>query len=83
MECLASCGTAPVCMLDDALHENVVPENAPAFLTRHPSPVTRPSPHPLERRLVFQNIGRSDYTIDIDCYLKHGGYEELQGGDQR
>src|ERR1044071_5398304 len=25
VECLASCGTAPVCMLDDALHENVAP----------------------------------------------------------
>ncbi|MBA3544444.1 MAG: hypothetical protein H0T83_08405, partial [Chthoniobacterales bacterium] len=35
-------------------------------------------PHPLERRLIFKNIGRDDYTIDIDCYLQNGGYEQLQ-----
>ncbi|MFN2622755.1 MAG: NADH-quinone oxidoreductase subunit NuoF [Chthoniobacterales bacterium] len=37
-----------------------------------------PSPHPLEHRLIFKNIGRSDYTTDIDCYLRHGGYEQLK-----
>ncbi|MGI8820046.1 MAG: NADH-quinone oxidoreductase subunit NuoF [Chthoniobacterales bacterium] len=36
------------------------------------------SPHPLERRLIFQNIGRQDWSIDIDCYLRNGGYEQLQ-----
>ena len=28
VECLASCGTAPVCMVGDELHENVDPESA-------------------------------------------------------
>src|ERR1700730_6828933 len=28
VECLASCGTAPVCMVNDALHENVQPDVA-------------------------------------------------------
>ena len=28
VECLASCGTAPVCMVDDELHENVAPDRA-------------------------------------------------------
>jgi NADH-quinone oxidoreductase subunit E len=28
VECLASCGTAPVVMIDDDLHENVTPEKA-------------------------------------------------------
>src|SRR4051794_4460979 len=28
VECLASCGTAPVCMVDDALFEEVAPESA-------------------------------------------------------
>ena len=40
------------------------------------------SPHPLEHRLIYKNIGRTDWTTDIDCYLRDGGYEQLkQGGD--
>jgi NADH-quinone oxidoreductase subunit F len=78
VECLASCGTAPVCMVDDDLHENVAPESAPGLLTRHSSPATHHSPHPLERRLIFKDIGREDYTTDIDCYLQNGGYEQLK-----
>ena len=80
VECLASCGTAPVCMVDDELLENVEPNRAPEILTAHDSRFTLhpPPPHPLERRLIFQNIGREGYTIDIDCYLKHGGYEQLK-----
>ena len=31
-----------------------------------------------ERRLIFKNIDTEGYTIDIDCYLKHGGYVELK-----
>ena len=31
-----------------------------------------------ERRLIFKNIGREDWTIDIDCYLRNGGYEQLK-----
>ena len=80
VECLASCGTAPVCMVDDELFENVAPNDA-ADLLRIPHSAFRIShspPHPLERRLIFQNIGRDDYGIDIDCYLKNGGYEELR-----
>jgi NADH-quinone oxidoreductase subunit F len=89
VECLASCGTAPVCMLNDELHENVDP-NLVADLLRNQRPVTpesgeggsninhQPSPHPLERRLIFKNIGRPDWTTDIDCYLDDGGYEQLK-----
>jgi NADH:ubiquinone oxidoreductase subunit E len=79
VECLASCGTAPVCTVDDELHEKIVPESASALLTDHLSPVTdHPPPHPLERRLIFKNIGREGYTTDIDCYLQNGGYEQLK-----
>ena len=79
VECLASCGTAPVCMVGDDLHENIAPESAPELLTHHSSPVTRhPPPHPLERRMIFKNIGRAGYTTDIDCYLQNGGYEQLR-----
>ncbi len=31
-----------------------------------------------ENRLIFANIDKPGYTIDIDCYLKHGGYVELK-----
>src|SRR6516164_1810758 len=33
VECLASCGTAPVCMVNDELHENVQPDNAISILS--------------------------------------------------
>jgi NADH-quinone oxidoreductase subunit E len=32
VECLASCGTAPVCLINDDLHENVTPEAVPAIV---------------------------------------------------
>jgi NADH-quinone oxidoreductase subunit F len=35
-------------------------------------------PHPREKRIVFANIDREGYTPDLDCYLAHGGYEELR-----
>lgn len=34
-ECLASCGTAPVCMVNDDFHEGVVPEKAEALLATY------------------------------------------------
>jgi NADH-quinone oxidoreductase subunit F len=79
VECLASCGTGPVCMVQDSLLENVEPLNPPAILANYQSPLTENQfPHPLEHRLIFKNIGRVDYTPDIDCYLRHGGYEQLK-----
>jgi len=33
---------------------------------------------PAERRLIFQHIDEVGYTNDIDCYLRHGGYETLK-----
>ncbi|CAN5584176.1 hypothetical protein BH18VER2_BH18VER2_11890 [soil metagenome] len=80
VECLASCGTAPVCMIDDALHENLSPnEVAPLLRNRQSAISNQPSiPHPLERRLIFKNIGRDGYTPGIDCYLRNGGYEQLK-----
>jgi NADH-quinone oxidoreductase subunit F len=89
VECLASCGTAPVCMIGEELRENVDMESM-ADLLRNPTSNPpengfaaanikhRTSPHPLEHRLVFKNIGREDWTTDIDCYLRNGGYEELK-----
>src|ERR1700676_2083248 len=34
--------------------------------------------HPREHRIIFKNIDRPDWTIDIDCYLKDGGYEDMK-----
>jgi len=57
VECLASCGTAPVCMLDDELHENVTPESAPDFLTR--------SQKNLSSRVGEARRGTSQVTRDV------------------
>lgn len=35
-------------------------------------------PHPRERRIVFENAGKPDYTPDIETYLAHGGYVEAK-----
>src|SRR6266851_497565 len=59
VECLASCGTAPVCMVNDGLHENVSPDSATNLLQNQKSEITnQQSVHPLEQRIVFKNIGR-------------------------
>ena len=34
-ECLASCGTGPVCMIEDDFHEKVAPDQAAALLARY------------------------------------------------
>jgi NADH-quinone oxidoreductase subunit F len=79
VECLASCGTAPVCMIGDELHENVAPEIARNILFRQKSELrSQKYPHPLERRLIFKNIGQPDWATDIDSYLRDGGYEQLK-----
>ena len=85
VECLASCGTAPVCMVGDTLHENVSAESAANILSNPKSEGASPaltrnpkSVHPLEHRLVFKNIGRTDWKIDIETYLDSGGYKDLK-----
>src|SRR5438105_8033071 len=78
VECLASCGTAPVCMVNDDLRENVQPENPMSILSE---PLERPAvhpPHPLEQRIIFKNIGRKNWKTDIKTYLDDGGYDDLR-----
>ena len=36
-ECLASCGSAPVCMVNDDFHEGVMAEKAEALLQAYPT----------------------------------------------
>ena len=78
VECLASCGTAPVCMVNDDLHENVQPDNAMSILSQPAEKPVAHSPHPLEQRIIFKNIGRSNWTTDIKTYLDDGGYDDLR-----
>ena len=56
VECLASCGTAPVCMVDDELHENVARRRIPpaadvSSTIANPTlvDVASVTPHPLEQ----------------------------------
>jgi NADH-quinone oxidoreductase subunit F len=79
VECLASCGTAPVCMIGEQLYENADVNSIADLLRKQTSNIKhQTSPYPLEHRLIFKNIGRSDWTTDIDCYLRDGGYEQLK-----
>ncbi len=78
VECLASCGTAAVCMIGEELHENVQPDLAAEIQKQTSNIKHQTSPHPLEHRLIFKNIGRADWKIDIDTYLEDGGYEQLK-----
>jgi NADH-quinone oxidoreductase subunit F len=83
VECLASCGTAPVCMVNEELRERVDPYSivdlgVPETRSVKPNEFGKASPHPRERRLVFKNIGRNGWKIDIDTYRDDGGYEDLR-----
>jgi NADH-quinone oxidoreductase subunit F len=78
VECLASCGTAPVCMINDDLHENVQPDNAMSILSEPAAKPTVHPPHPFENRIIFKNIGRKNWKTDIKTYLDDGGYEDLR-----
>jgi NADH-quinone oxidoreductase subunit F len=78
VECLASCGTAPVCMVNDDLHENVQPDNPMSILSEPPAKAAVYPPHPLENRIIFKNIGRKNWKTDIKTYLDDGGYEDLR-----
>jgi len=78
VECLASCHTAPVCMVGERLHERVNPNSAADSVRNLQSTIGNLQlpwpPHPLEHRLVYKNIGRPGWKSDIDCYLRDGGY---------
>src|SRR5947207_8645725 len=79
VECLASCGTAPVCMIGENLGENVRADSVLELLRNQTSNIKhQTSPHPLEHRLIFKNIGREEWKIDIDTYLRDGVYEQLR-----
>ena len=81
VECLASCGSAPVAMVNDNFKEAIDLNKAADLLSVKKSDATTPKvlpAHPREKRIVFKNIDVAGYTPDVECYLKHGGYAELK-----
>jgi len=44
VECVAACGSAPVVMVDDQLHENITPEKAPDFAAKLKTETTTAMP---------------------------------------
>lgn len=36
------------------------------------------TPHPKERRIIFENLTRPGYTPSLATYLAHGGYDQLK-----
>ncbi len=81
VECLASCGSAPVAMVDDLFKENVRMEDAAALWQVTSSDATAAkvqAPHPREHRLIFKNIDRAGWTNEIGSYVADGGYEQLR-----
>ncbi|MBJ7326124.1 MAG: NADH-quinone oxidoreductase subunit NuoF [Chthoniobacterales bacterium] len=80
VECLASCGSAPVALVGDHLHERINSADAARLLNSHDDVrgKTFRAPHPSERRLILRNVGREDYEPSIACYLRHGGYDSLK-----
>jgi NADH-quinone oxidoreductase subunit F len=76
VECLASCGSAPVAMVDDLFKENIRIEDAKTLLSLDKSDATLPRvrpPHPREKRIVFKNIDREGWTNDIVNEVKASG----------
>ena len=80
VECLASCGTAPVALVGDQLAERIRPADAWSIMEDSDRTYrkTLRAPHPAEKRMILKNVARGDYDTSLDCYLRHGGYESLK-----
>ena len=81
VECLASCGSAPVAMVNDLFIENVQLQDAAALWKSTQSQATRKlqhAPHPREHRLIFKNIDCANWANDLPTYVQAGGYEDLK-----
>jgi NADH:ubiquinone oxidoreductase subunit E len=81
VECLASCGSAPVVMVNDAFQENVHLADAANLWKTTTSQATRvrsEAPNPKEHRLIFKNIDKPGRGNDIETYIAEGGYDPLK-----
>ena len=86
VECLASCGTGPVMMVNDELFESLTPEKVDTIidgikqtgkLDSRPLPPVQPA-HPLEKRILLANASRPGYTGLIADYEGVGGYQTFR-----
>jgi len=85
VECLASCGSGPVMMINDELYENLAPADVERILAgiratgQVEAPAMPPVPpaHPLERRMLMKSMSNPEYTGSIEDYLATGGYQSL------
>ena len=81
VECLASCGSAPVAMVNDLFQENIKIADAATLWNTKTSQATRTlttQPHPREHRLIFKNIDKPSRGNDLETYISEGGYEALK-----
>ncbi len=81
LECIADCHRGPCMMVNNELFDEVTPQKADQILASLPNEPAFPKswpPHPKERRLVGVNFDKADYSPDMACYLKHGGYADLK-----
>jgi NADH-quinone oxidoreductase subunit F len=83
VECLASCGTGPVMMVNDELFESLTPEQVDAIIDRIKTtgrldpqrlPALQPA-HPMEKRVLLANASRPGYTGSIADCEGVGGYQ--------
>src|SRR6187401_2625274 len=68
VECLASCGSAPVAMVNDHFKESIPLEKAAELLGVTTSDATLPKvlpPHSREKQIFFKHLGGGGYTPDI------------------
>ncbi|MDA0576908.1 MAG: NADH-quinone oxidoreductase subunit NuoF [Verrucomicrobia bacterium] len=83
-ECLASCGSAPVLMVNDELFERLTPDEAERLIDRIRAeglptpPLSRPGPaHPRENRVLLANMSDPAYGGTLAEYRARGGYTAL------
>ncbi|MEI8351634.1 MAG: NADH-quinone oxidoreductase subunit NuoF [bacterium] len=85
VECLASCGSGPVMMINDELYENLTPADVERMIAgiratgrvEAPALPLLPTAHALERRLLMTAMSRPGYTGSLEDYLAAGGYQSL------
>jgi len=69
----------PAGQFNHCLADFIAPASTPQSARSSPAAAGNPpSPHPLEHRLIFKNVGRTAWSTDIDCYVRDGGYEDLR-----
>ena len=77
-ECLASCGTAPVCLINDDFHENVTADNAETLLEQYPPTVFEEDTEEEES----SNEDQSDEAETLESADSTSETEDQEEGDE-